>query len=70
MKYKFKGYHWVNQQGCLVFSEPKRVAVYTEDSFDSFEEAKAEWIKDPWLEDGDICILATEIIKGDWDWDR
>ena len=49
MKYKFKGYHWVNQQGCLVFPEPKRVAIYTEDSFGSLEEAKAEWIKDPWI---------------------
>ncbi|WDA69251.1 hypothetical protein [Lactococcus lactis] len=67
MKYKFKGYHWVTQQGCLVFSEPKRISVYTQDSFDSLEEAKTEWIKDPWIEDGDISILATEIIKGDWD---
>lgn len=66
MKYKFKGYRWVTQQGCLVFSEPKRISVYTQDSFDSLEEAKTEWIKDPWIEDGDICVLAIEIVKGAW----
>ncbi len=68
MKYKLKGHqlkghHWVNQKGCMVFKEPQRVAVYTLDNFDSIEEAKAEWIKDPWIEDGSICVLATEIIE-------
>ncbi|WP_260313317.1 hypothetical protein [Lactococcus lactis] len=47
----------------MVFTEPQRVAVYTLDNFDSIEEAKAEWIKDPWIEDGNICVLATEIIE-------
>ncbi|MGF2108144.1 hypothetical protein ACQUD3_08430 [Lactococcus lactis] len=47
----------------MVFAEPQRVAVYTLDNFDSIEEAKAEWIKDPWIEDGNICVLATEIIE-------
>ncbi|MEX6497600.1 hypothetical protein AB6B24_10470 [Lactococcus sp. AK05] len=47
----------------MVFAEPQRVAVYTLDNFDSIEEAKAEWIKDPWIEDGSICVLATEIIE-------
>lgn len=63
MKYKLKGHHWVTQKGCMVFAEPQRVAVYTLDNFDSIEEAKAEWIKDPWIEDGSICVLATEIIE-------
>ena len=67
MKYKFRGYHWVNQQGRLVFPEPQRVEIYTEDSFGSLEEAKAEGIRDAWIDNGDICMLARASIKGSWD---
>lgn len=65
MKFKLKGHHWKNQtiqNGCLVSSGVVRVPVYSEDEFNSYEEAKAEWIKDPWIEGDGICVLATEII--------
>ena len=68
-KYRFKGHRWTYGHGCLLnFSEePRREAVYSEDVFDSLAEAKAEWIKDPWIEsrDGRTCTLTTEIVRSE-----
>lgn len=63
MKYKLKGYYYAQQDGCLIFEKPRKVATYSGDSFNSLEEAKHEWDKDPWLEDRGKCILATEIVE-------
>lgn len=66
MKFKLKGHHWKSQtiqNECLVSSGLVRVPVYSEAEFSSYEEAKAEWLKDPWIEDDGICVLATEIIS-------
>ena len=62
-KYKLKGYYYTNQNGCLVSEKPMMLAMYSGDSFNSIEDAKNEWCKDPWLEDRKKCILATEIVK-------
>lgn len=63
MEYKFKGNYWTNSQGCLITTESQKVSVYSSDTFTSLEEAKAEWVKDPWLENKGICVLATEIVE-------
>ena len=63
MKYKLKGYYYTHQNGCLVTTKPIKAVTYSEDTFNSLEEAKNEWHKDPWLEDGERCILATEIVE-------
>ena len=63
MKYKLKGYYYTHQNGCLVATKPIKAVTYSEDTFNSLEEAKNEWRKDPWLEDREKCILATEIVE-------
>lgn len=64
-KYRLKGHRWTHGHGCLMNDEPRREAVYSEDVFNSLEEAKEEWLKDPWLESqgGRFCVLATEIVR-------
>ncbi|MFP7372007.1 hypothetical protein SFC12_07780 [Lactococcus lactis] len=62
-KFKFKGYYTTHQMGCMVTVAPKFVAVLSKDSFDTLEQAKEEWSKDPWLEGDGKCILATEIVE-------
>lgn len=71
-QYRFKGHRWTHGQGCLlnISAEPRREAVYSEDVFESLEEAKLEWLKDPWIKsrDGKTCTLTTEIVRTEgWD---
>ena len=62
-KYKFKGYYYTHQNGCLITAKPIKVATYSADTFDSLKEAKDEWKKDPWIEGDGVCTLTTEIVE-------
>ncbi|QDK70322.1 hypothetical protein [Lactococcus protaetiae] len=61
--FKLKGYYSTHHIGCMVSVEPKIIPVISTDSFATLDEAKQEWMKDPWLEGEGKCILATEIIE-------